>query len=126
MSPEPLPQTVQVTGQQGAFVARMLNRGYHLSLTPPALPRLRPPEVVARRQGAGGGAGVRLPQPGPARVRRAGGGAQPGDGGGRPAVQLLRKDRLRALAHRVPHEAGVHEEPGSHRVRLVEDGDVRS
>jgi NADH dehydrogenase FAD-containing subunit len=38
-SPEPLPQTAQVAGQQGAFVARMLNRGYDLSRsTPPALP----------------------------------------------------------------------------------------
>jgi NADH dehydrogenase FAD-containing subunit len=37
-SPEPLPQTAQVAGQQGAFVARMLNRGYDVSRTPPALP----------------------------------------------------------------------------------------
>lgn len=35
--PVPLPQTAQVAGQQGAFCARMLNRGYDLSLTPPRL-----------------------------------------------------------------------------------------
>jgi NADH dehydrogenase FAD-containing subunit len=34
----PLPQTAQVAGQQGAFVARMLNRGYDMSQTPPILP----------------------------------------------------------------------------------------
>jgi len=34
----PLPQTAQVAGQQGAFVARMLNRGYDMSQTPPTLP----------------------------------------------------------------------------------------
>lgn len=33
-----LPQTAQVAAQQGAFVARMLDRGYDLSLTPPVLP----------------------------------------------------------------------------------------
>ncbi|KAL3809331.1 hypothetical protein ACHAXA_003220 [Cyclostephanos tholiformis] len=38
VTPEPLPQTAQVAGQQGAFLARMLNRGYDLSRTPPALP----------------------------------------------------------------------------------------
>lgn len=36
-SPKPLPQTAQVAGQQGAFVARMLNRGYDMCGTPPAL-----------------------------------------------------------------------------------------
>ena len=33
-----LPQTAQVAGQQGAFAARMLNRGYDTSITPPRLP----------------------------------------------------------------------------------------
>jgi len=37
-SPSALPQTAQVAGQQGAFVARMLNRGYDLRVTPPRLP----------------------------------------------------------------------------------------
>ena len=32
-----LPQTAQVAAQQGAFVARMLDRGYNLSVTPPVL-----------------------------------------------------------------------------------------
>lgn len=32
-----LPQTAQVAGQQGAFVARMLDRGYNLTVTPPSL-----------------------------------------------------------------------------------------
>lgn len=32
-----LPQTAQVAGQQGAYVARMLDRGYDLSLTPPVI-----------------------------------------------------------------------------------------
>jgi NADH:ubiquinone reductase (H+-translocating) len=32
-----LPQTAQVAGQQGAFVARLLDRDYDLSLTPPRL-----------------------------------------------------------------------------------------
>lgn len=36
----PLPQTAQVAGQQGAFVARMLNRGYDLQRCPPKLPEL--------------------------------------------------------------------------------------
>jgi len=34
-----LPQTAQVAGQQGAYIARMLSRGYDLKTTPPALPR---------------------------------------------------------------------------------------
>ncbi|KAL3919367.1 MAG: hypothetical protein SGARI_007226, partial [Bacillariaceae sp.] len=34
----PLPQTAQVAGQQGAFAARMLNRRYDLTQTPPCLP----------------------------------------------------------------------------------------
>lgn len=33
-----LPQTAQVAGQQGAYAARMLNRGYDLKKTPPELP----------------------------------------------------------------------------------------
>jgi len=33
-----LPQTAQVAGQQGAFTARMLNRGYDLNVVPPRLP----------------------------------------------------------------------------------------
>lgn len=37
-TPKSLPQTAQVAGQQGAFVARMLNRGYDLQQTPPRLP----------------------------------------------------------------------------------------
>jgi len=35
-----LPQTAQVAGQQGAYAARMLDRGYDLKSTPPALPCL--------------------------------------------------------------------------------------
>lgn len=41
----PLPQTAQVAGQQGSFLARMLNRGYDMQLTPPRLPEL--PESAA-------------------------------------------------------------------------------
>ena len=33
-----LPQTAQVAGQQGAYAARMLDRGYDLTATPPVLP----------------------------------------------------------------------------------------
>jgi NADH dehydrogenase FAD-containing subunit len=33
-----LPQTAQVAGQQGAYLARLLNRGYELDVTPPSLP----------------------------------------------------------------------------------------
>ncbi|CAJ1935068.1 unnamed protein product [Cylindrotheca closterium] len=33
----PLPQTAQVAGQQGAFLARLLDRGYDVSATPPML-----------------------------------------------------------------------------------------
>jgi NADH dehydrogenase FAD-containing subunit len=33
-----LPSTAQVAGQQGAYVARMLNRGYQFNVTPPAVP----------------------------------------------------------------------------------------
>ncbi len=33
-----LPQTAQVAGQQGAFVARLLNRNYDLTISPPSLP----------------------------------------------------------------------------------------
>lgn len=32
-----LPQTAQVAGQEGAYIARLLNRGYDLSTTPPKL-----------------------------------------------------------------------------------------
>jgi len=39
-SPSALPQTAQVAGQQGSFVARMLNRGYDMQTTPPTLPEL--------------------------------------------------------------------------------------
>ena len=39
-NPKALPQTAQVAGQQGAFAARMLNRGYDLQQTPPKLPEL--------------------------------------------------------------------------------------
>lgn len=35
--PKPLPQTAQVAAQQGAFVARMINRNYNLTLPQPAL-----------------------------------------------------------------------------------------
>jgi NADH dehydrogenase FAD-containing subunit len=34
-----LPQTAQVAGQQGAYVARLLNRNYNMTTTPPALPQ---------------------------------------------------------------------------------------
>lgn len=44
---EPLPQTAQVAGQQGAFVARMLNRGYDMSITPPTLPSLDKSEAFS-------------------------------------------------------------------------------
>jgi NADH dehydrogenase FAD-containing subunit len=33
----PLPQTAQVAAQEGAFLARLFNRRYNLSLTPPAI-----------------------------------------------------------------------------------------
>jgi NADH dehydrogenase FAD-containing subunit len=36
-APAALPQTAQVAGQQGAYAARMLNRGYDLQQTPPRL-----------------------------------------------------------------------------------------
>jgi len=39
-SPEPLPQTAQVAGQQGSFAARMLNRGYDMQQSPPKLPEV--------------------------------------------------------------------------------------
>ena len=35
-----LPQTAQVAGQQGAYLARMLSRGYALDTTPPSLPEM--------------------------------------------------------------------------------------
>jgi NADH:ubiquinone reductase (H+-translocating) len=50
----PLPQTAQVAGQQGAFAARMLNRRYDLTQTPPRLkdlqdePSLLRPWLLAR------------------------------------------------------------------------------
>ena len=34
-----LPQTAQVAGQQGAFIARLLDRGYDLTMTPPMIPK---------------------------------------------------------------------------------------
>lgn len=34
-----LPQTAQVAGQEGAYIARLLNRGYDLGANPPALPK---------------------------------------------------------------------------------------
>ena len=37
-----LPQTAQVAGQQGCFAARLLNRGYDLTQTPPRLPEAKP------------------------------------------------------------------------------------
>jgi NADH dehydrogenase FAD-containing subunit len=46
-SPQPLPQTAQVAGQQGAFVARLLNRGYNMQLTPPKLPELSESEAFS-------------------------------------------------------------------------------
>mmetsp|Transcript_5149 Transcript_5149/g.10569 ORF Transcript_5149/g.10569 Transcript_5149/m.10569 type:complete len:858 (+) Transcript_5149:139-2712(+) len=46
-APEPLPQTAQVAGQQGAFVARMLNRGYDMQMTPPKLPELSESEAFS-------------------------------------------------------------------------------
>lgn len=45
--PEPLPQTAQVAGQQGAFVARMLNRSYDMQQTPPKLPELSSSETAS-------------------------------------------------------------------------------
>jgi len=45
--PEPLPQTAQVAGQQGAFAARMLNRGYDMQQTPPKLPELSSNEAAS-------------------------------------------------------------------------------
>lgn len=46
-SPQPLPQTAQVAGQQGAFVARLLNRGYNMQQTPPKLPELSESEAFS-------------------------------------------------------------------------------
>ena len=34
----PLPQTAQVAGQQGAYAARLLTRGYDMAVTPPTIP----------------------------------------------------------------------------------------
>ena len=47
LAPEPLPQTAQVAGQQGAYAARLLNRGYDLQQTPPKLPELSSNEAVS-------------------------------------------------------------------------------
>jgi NADH dehydrogenase FAD-containing subunit len=47
VEPEPLPQTAQVAGQQGAFAARMLNRGYDMQATPPTLPQLSESEAFS-------------------------------------------------------------------------------
>lgn len=41
-----LPQTAQVAGQQGAYAARLLNRGYDLTITPPKLPETSATEDV--------------------------------------------------------------------------------
>lgn len=46
-APSTLPQTAQVAGQQGAFVARMLNRGYDTQQTPPKLPELSADEAFS-------------------------------------------------------------------------------
>lgn len=46
-SPTALPQTAQVAGQEGAFVARMLNRGYDLQQTPPRLPEPASDEALS-------------------------------------------------------------------------------
>ena len=42
-----LPQTAQVAAQQGAYAARLLDRGYDLSVTPPALPEAANEEDAA-------------------------------------------------------------------------------
>ncbi|KAG8464456.1 hypothetical protein KFE25_003519 [Diacronema lutheri] len=52
--PTPLPQTAQVAAQQGAFAARMINRGYTLASTPPVLADAR-----AGGDGAPGAGGAR-------------------------------------------------------------------
>ena len=44
-TPQQLPQTAQVAGQQGAFAARMLNRGYDMQTSPPRLPELSESET---------------------------------------------------------------------------------
>eukprot|EP00986_Skeletonema_menzelii_P003887 scaffold1257_cov140-Skeletonema_menzelii.AAC.6 len=46
-TPQQLPQTAQVAGQQGAFAARMLNRGYDMQVTPPKLPELSDSEAFS-------------------------------------------------------------------------------
>jgi len=46
-TPQQLPQTAQVAGQQGAFAARMLNRGYDMQATPPRLPELSESEAFS-------------------------------------------------------------------------------
>jgi len=46
-TPQQLPQTAQVAGQQGAFAARMLNRGYDMQATPPKLPELSESEAFS-------------------------------------------------------------------------------
>ena len=45
--PQPLPQTAQVAGQQGAFIARLLNRGYDMSQSKPKLPELSSSEAFS-------------------------------------------------------------------------------
>ncbi|KAL3918313.1 MAG: hypothetical protein SGILL_004299 [Bacillariaceae sp.] len=42
-----LPATAQVAGQQGAYLARLLNRGYALDSTPPALPAVTDEQKVS-------------------------------------------------------------------------------
>ena len=45
-----LPQTAQVAGQQGAYVARLLNRRYNMTTTPPILPQDGPDSSEAELQ----------------------------------------------------------------------------
>jgi NADH dehydrogenase FAD-containing subunit len=48
-----LPQTAQVAGQQGAFVARLLDRSYNMTMTPPAISKtdMSPMSVWMRIRG---------------------------------------------------------------------------
>lgn len=45
-----LPQTAQVAGQQGEFMARLLNRGYDLHQTPPKLPEKKPFDEFSKQR----------------------------------------------------------------------------
>ena len=146
----PLPATAQVAGQQGAYAARLLNRGFGwdglggLHQPPP----LRPASALARAAGGGQqeaakpfsffGLGAdgrtltdapRVPLP----SRRAeGGGLAPR--GRHPGIRrrqqqprqharhrALRPLRLPALAQRLPDQAGVCPQPFPHSHRLAED-----